>query len=126
MKNIQETRQKELVDEPQKGGDVVERDEKGRFVVGHTKLGGREVGSRNFVTDFDEAVQEIAEANKIKQSEARKILLKKAYAEAKNGNFPFYKDIMDRYYGKEQSEGNNIQLNQLIIKANEILDDDTA
>ena len=34
------------------------------------------------------------------KSEVRKILLKKAFAEARHGNFNFYKDTMDRYYGK--------------------------
>ena len=61
---------------------------------------GRPLGSRNFTTDFDEAVEEIAKANGITISEARKILFKVAYSQAKDANFPFYKDIMDRYYGK--------------------------
>lgn len=63
---------------------------------------GRPLGTKNFTTDFDEAVEEIAKLNKITISEARKILLKRAYAEAKDGNFPYYKDIMDRYYGKAE------------------------
>ena len=63
---------------------------------------GRPLGSRNFSTDFDEVVEEIAKANNITASEARKILLRAAYSEAKNKNFPYYKDIMDRYYGKAQ------------------------
>ena len=61
---------------------------------------GRPLGSKNFSTDFDEVVEEIAKVNSISQSDARKILLKKAYFEAKEGNFNFYKDIIDRYYGK--------------------------
>jgi hypothetical protein len=61
---------------------------------------GRPKGSKNFSTDFDEVVKEIAEQEKITKSEARKFLLKMAYREAKNGNFNFYKDIIDRYYGK--------------------------
>jgi len=61
---------------------------------------GRPLGSKNFTTDFDEVVEEIAKLNNISPSEARKILLKKAYLEAKEGSFPFYKDIQDRYYGK--------------------------
>lgn len=61
---------------------------------------GRPIGTKNFATDFDEAVEEIAKANNITLSEARKVLFRKAYAQAKNGQFPYYKDIMDRYYGK--------------------------
>ena len=61
---------------------------------------GRPVGTRNFQTDFDEVVEEIAKANNITNSEARKILIKKAYGEAKDGNFQYYKDITERVYGK--------------------------
>ena len=65
---------------------------------------GRPVGSKNFTTDFDEVVDEIAKQNNITASEARKILLKKAFAEAKNGNFQYYQDICNRYYGKIKNE----------------------
>lgn len=61
---------------------------------------GRPQGSRSFTTDFDEVVAEIAKQNKMTQSEARKILLKSAYKQATEGNFQYYKDITDRYYGK--------------------------
>jgi len=91
-------------EKPQNGGELVERNEKGQFIQGHTKLGGREVGSRNFITDFDEAVSEIAKEEGITASEAKKVLLKKAYSLAKEGNFPFYKDIVDRYYGATQPD----------------------
>src|SRR4030065_1322752 len=72
----------------------------GRFVEGNEYGKGRPPGSRNFETDFDEVIEEIAKANNITNSEARKILIKKAYSEAKNGNYNFYRDINDRVYGK--------------------------
>ncbi len=62
-------------------------------------LEGRPVGSRDFATDFDEAVEEIAKDNNMTKSEARKLLLKVAYKNAKDGNYSFYKDIHDRLYG---------------------------
>ena len=99
MKNIQEKKQENLTN------DNVEKSYTdpvtGKFVKGNPG-GGRPPGTRNFATDFDEVVEEIAKANNITASEARKILLRAAYSEAKNKNFPFYKDIMDRYYGKAQ------------------------
>ena len=72
------------------------------FVKGDPRINreGRPVGTRNFQTDFDEVVEEIAKANNITNSEARKILIKKAYGEAKDGNFQYYKDITERVYGK--------------------------
>lgn len=60
---------------------------------------GRPKGSRDFATDFDEAVEEIAKENNMTKSEVRKLLFKVAYKEAKNGNYSFYKDIHDRVYG---------------------------
>lgn len=63
-------------------------------------LKGKPVGIRNFSTDFDEAVEEIAKEEGITKSQARKTLLKRAYKEAKAGNYNFYKDIIDRDYGK--------------------------
>src|SRR3990167_5461168 len=61
---------------------------------------GRPLGSKNFSTDFDEVLEEIAKINNISKSEARKILIKRAYSEAKDGNYNFYKDILDRDYGR--------------------------
>ncbi len=90
---------------PQSSGKIEEKPDRnpdGTFAVGRDKTGGREKGITNFKTDFDEVVEEIAKANNISFSDARKILLKKAYSEAKNGQFNFYKDIIDRYYGKAE------------------------
>lgn len=72
--------------------------ETGKFAKGNPG-GGRPVGSRDFATDFDEAVDEIAKDNGMTRSEARKLLLKVAYKNAKEGNYSFYKDIHDRLYG---------------------------
>jgi hypothetical protein len=64
---------------------------------------GRPVGSRDFATDFDEVVEEIAAEDGITKSQARKHLLKVAYKNAKEGNYSFYKDIHDRIYGQPKS-----------------------
>ena len=77
------------------------RDENGRLLPNQASLNpnGRPKGSRDFATDFDEAVEEIAKENNMTKSEVRKLLFKVAYKEAKNGNYSFYKDIHDRVYG---------------------------
>ena len=77
-----------------------ERNPDGTFREGHAKVGGKELGTRDFATDFDEAVEEIAKENKMTKSEVRKLLLKVAYKHAKDGNYSFYKDIHDRIYGQ--------------------------
>ncbi len=63
---------------------------------------GRPLGSRDFATDFDEVVDDLAKENKMTKSEVRKLLLKVAYKNAKDGNYSFYKDIHDRIYGTAQ------------------------
>lgn len=68
---------------------------------------GRPKGSNNFETDFDEAVDEIAKENGMTRSEARKLLLKVAFKNAKEGNYSFYKDIHDRIYGQAQQKIEN-------------------
>lgn len=88
-------------------GEIVERNPDGTFRDGHKKLGGKELGTRDFATDFDEAVTDIAKENKMTKSEVRKLLLKVAYKNAKDGNYSFYKDIHDRLYGTAQ---NNVVL----------------
>jgi hypothetical protein len=63
-------------------------------------LKGRSKGTRDFATDFDEVVEEIAKEEGITKSQARKDLLKVAYKHAKTGDYNFYRDIHDRVYGK--------------------------
>lgn len=117
MKTIQETKQSKL---PKSIGEKQEiRNKKGQFIPGVSgNPYGRPLGTKNFSTDFDEVIKEIAKLNNITESEARKILLRKAYSEAKNANFPFYKDIMDRYYGQPKNNELEKPLNQVNIQIN--------
>lgn len=92
---------------PEKLGNKQEtiRNKKGQFVKGISgnpegKGAGRPLGSKDFKTLMDEAVKEIAAKNKISTAEVWQVLIKRGYSEAKDGNYPFYKDLLDRYYGK--------------------------
>lgn len=64
--------------------------------------GGRTLGKRNFMTDFKEATKAVAEALKLgKKPDAVQVeLVKIGIREALKGNFNFYKDLIDRLYGK--------------------------
>lgn len=105
MKTTQETKQLNSTENTEINGNKTDgRDDRGRFIEGNSGGPGRPHGSRDFITDFNEAVEEIAKLNNITISEARKVLLKRAYIEAKDGKFPFYKDIMDRYYGESSKQ----------------------
>ena len=64
---------------------------------------GKKKGTKSFNTLWKKAVKKIAEANPeiIKSLDDLDIqLINKAIAEAKNGNYQFYKDIYDRRLGK--------------------------
>lgn len=86
---------------------------------------GRPKGSKNFETDFDEAVEEIAKESGITRSEARKLLLKVAFKNAKEGNYSFYKDIHDRIYGQATAKNEHTGKDgkDLIITGMQIIED---
>jgi hypothetical protein len=61
---------------------------------------GRPNGSKNFSTLFAIAIKKVAEKSEISLEDAEVELIITAYAEAKKGNYNYYKDIMDRKYGQ--------------------------
>ncbi len=80
---------------------LVKRNKKGQLLPGSVlNPEGMKTGTRQFSTLMDEAVEEIAKLNKISEGEVWQILIKIGYSEAKGGNYLFYKDILDRYFGK--------------------------
>jgi len=83
---------------------------------------GKPKGLKSFSTDMDEVIKDYAKENKVTFNEARKILLKKAFDEAKKGKFPFYKDIIDRYYGKTPEKiemSGELAINQVLNSLDE-------
>lgn len=77
------------------------RNKEGRFLPGVSgNPQGRPKGSEDFKTKWERAVERIAYANDVDPEDIEVILLEKAFTEARKGNFNFYKDIMDRLYGK--------------------------
>ena len=87
---------------PQNSESIVEsqRDETGKFLPGHEKLGGREKGSKNFDTIFEAAIRKIVEEKKINIDDPEREMVVKAVIEALKGNLGYYRDLMDRKYGK--------------------------
>lgn len=83
------------------GEELGTRDEKGRFIEGHPDLGaGRKSGSKNFDTIFEAAIRKIVEEKKINLDDPEREMVVKAVIEALKGNFSYFRDLMDRKYGK--------------------------
>jgi hypothetical protein len=84
---------------------------------------GRPKGSRNYKTLFREAYMTIAKDLKLgKDPDALLVeILKRGIKEALKGNYPFYKDIMDRLYGKPKSEASVSLREERLVKLEEEL-----
>lgn len=78
------------------------RDEKGRVMPGGPSLNptGRPVGRLNFSTRFFNVIEKLAKQNNLTAEEIEEQLIIVGYKKAKEGNFNFYSDLMDRVYGR--------------------------
>lgn len=65
---------------------------------------GRKKGKRNFRTLFWEAIEKIGLERDLKGKDLEIELVKRGIIEALKGNYSFWKDIMDRVYGKPREE----------------------
>lgn len=97
-------------------GTLMERDEAGRFIEGHSIAKGRPPGSRNFATIYKAALMKVAEANDQSLEDVEDDLVKVAIDRAKKGDFKFYQDLMDRLNGKAVVRTENKNLNADIHK----------
>jgi len=61
---------------------------------------GRPKGSLNFSTIFKKAVKRIVKEKKLPVKDPEVEMVVRAVIEALKGNYQFYRDIMDRRYGK--------------------------
>src|SRR3990167_2442815 len=61
---------------------------------------GRPKGSKNFDTIFEEAIRKIVKEKKIPIDNPEMEMVIKAVVEALKGNYSFFRDLMDRRYGK--------------------------
>lgn len=61
---------------------------------------GRPKGTRNFDTLFTEAIEKIVKEQKINIKDPEVEMVTKAVIEALKGNYPFFRDVMDRRHGR--------------------------
>jgi hypothetical protein len=78
---------------------------------------GRPKGARNYKTLFREAYVAIAKDLRLgKDPDVLLVeILKRGIKEALKGNYPFYKDIMDRLYGKPKQTIENEEKKLLVV-----------
>ena len=80
----------------------IKRDDKGRFIKG-TKPApgpGRTKGTLDFDTYFKKAVKKVANNLNLEPDDVDVEILIKGLSEALGGSYNFWKDIVDRRYGK--------------------------
>ena len=97
---------------PQSRGEIKggpDRNPDGTFAKGREKTGGRQAGTKNFVTLFNEALEKIAKEKKMGPDDVEISLVSRAILKARSGHFRYYQDIMDRVYGKPRQ---SVDLNE--------------
>ena len=76
---------------------VIPRNPDGTFPKGISgNPEGKKPGTENYNTRWKRVVERIAKQNKITPDEVEDTLMMMAFKEAKEGNYNFYKDLMDR------------------------------
>jgi hypothetical protein len=78
-------------------------------------LKGRPVGSEDFKTKFYRVIDKLAAKDKMTREEIEDQLLEIALKKAKNGNFNFYRDLMDRLHGKAKESIDVSQSQNIIV-----------
>jgi len=61
---------------------------------------GKNAGTQHFKTIFIKAMEKIAKDTGEKAEDQEMKIVARGILEARKGNFPFYKDVLDRVYGK--------------------------
>ena len=76
------------------------RNPDGTLKPGHPPMGGRPQGSLDFKTKFYKVIDKLAKQNNITAEEVEEQLLLVGYKKAKDGDYSFYRDLMDRIHGR--------------------------
>ena len=87
---------------PLNSGEIVGtslQDEKGKFTKGHSKIGGRTEGQRNYATIYREALLKLAVTNNKEPYDIELEIVSKGLLNARSGDYRFYKDVLDRLHG---------------------------
>jgi len=67
--------------------------------INRTGLNKGSKKEKAFIEYYDEIAEDLAKENGMDVEEVKKIIYKVGYKKAKEGNYSFYKDILDRIHG---------------------------
>lgn len=67
-------------------------------------LDGKPKGTKSFDTLFAEAIRKIAKEKKLNMKSPETEMVVKAVVEALKGNYSYFRDIMDRRYGRPKEK----------------------
>lgn len=93
MKNTQETKQSKS---SKKQGQFTKGDPR----INRTGLNKGTGKEKSFIEFYDTICEDIAKKNNMSVDEVKEVIYKVGYAKAKEGNYQFYKDILDRIHGQ--------------------------
>lgn len=86
---------------PIRNSEKIERNPDGTLKKGVVlNPNGRPKGSEDFKTKFYKVIDKLAKQNNITADEVEEQLLLVGYKKAKDGDYSFYRDLMDRIHGK--------------------------
>ena len=110
-------------------GEITGKDpETGRFIEGNDYGKGRPPGSKNFDVIFELAIRKIVEEKKIDIKDPEMEMVMKAVIEALKGNYAYFRDLMDRKYGKPtqpidmNAQIEEKQIRELVLTTRQILE----
>ena len=85
----------------QKTGNEYQKEPGGTFKEGNPG-GGRPKGQKNYATLYRDALEKLAKLNDIDPDILEVEIAQKGIAKAREGDYRFYKDTLDRLFGKAQ------------------------
>ncbi len=85
--------------------EITGRNQDGTFQKGVSgNPAGKPKGTESFATKWYRMVEKIADSNHITPDQVEEELLKVGYKRAKDGDYSFYRDVMDRIHGKPEQK----------------------
>jgi len=107
----------------------IQRDEKGRFIPGVSgNPTGPEPGYKQFDTIFEQAIKRIVKEKKLPVKDPEIDMVIKGVVEALKGNYNYFRDFMDRRYGKPtqpidmKAEIEEKQIRELVLTTRKLLE----